>query len=66
MDNNIQMETIFGDGSEQQSGLFGKLLNAGKRVLTGKVFSRHLLTKTTARGKVSFASPYPGQILPLT
>jgi uncharacterized protein (AIM24 family) len=25
MDNNIQMETIFGDGSEQQSGLFGKL-----------------------------------------
>jgi hypothetical protein len=27
------METIFGDGSEQQSGLFGKLLNAGKRVL---------------------------------
>ena len=30
MDNNIQMETIFGDGSEQQSGLFGKLLNAGK------------------------------------
>jgi uncharacterized protein (AIM24 family) len=44
------METIFGDGSEQQSGLFGKLLNAGKRVLTGEnLFMTHLLTKTTAR-----------------
>jgi hypothetical protein len=30
MDNNIQMETIFGDGSEQKSGIFGQLLNAGK------------------------------------
>lgn len=37
MENNIQMETIFGDGSQQQgSGLFDKLLNAGKRVLTGE------------------------------
>ena len=38
MENNIQMETIFGDGSAQSGsgGLFGKLLNAGKRVLTGE------------------------------
>lgn len=39
MDSDIQMETIFGDGSQQQStGLMGKLLSAGKRLLTGKVY----------------------------
>jgi uncharacterized protein (AIM24 family) len=37
MDNGIKMETIFGDGSQQQSGLFDKLLSAGKRVLTGEI-----------------------------
>jgi uncharacterized protein (AIM24 family) len=37
MDNDIQMQTIFGDGSQQQgSGIFGKLLSAGKRLLTGE------------------------------
>jgi uncharacterized protein (AIM24 family) len=36
MDNSIQMETIFGDGSKQTGGLLGKLMNAGKRVLTGE------------------------------
>jgi uncharacterized protein (TIGR00266 family) len=66
MDNNIQMETIFGDGSEQQSGLFGKLLNAGKRVLTGEsLFMTAFINQNNTKGKVSFASPYPGQILPI-
>jgi uncharacterized protein (TIGR00266 family) len=66
MDNNIQMETIFGDGSEQQSGLFGKLLNAGKRVLTGEsLFMTAFINQNNSKGKVSFASPYPGQILPI-
>ena len=37
MDDGIQMETVFGDGSKQQSGgLLGKLMSAGKRVLTGE------------------------------
>jgi uncharacterized protein (TIGR00266 family) len=66
MDNNIQMETIFGDGSEQQSGLFGKLLSAGKRVLTGEsLFMTAFLNQNNGKAKVSFASPYPGQILPI-
>lgn len=66
MDNNIQMETIFGDGSEQQSGLFGKLLNAGKRVLTGEsLFMTAFINQNNTKGKVSFASPYPGKILPI-
>ncbi|MFQ3173473.1 MAG: hypothetical protein ACI9WT_001329 [Flavobacterium sp.] len=66
MDNNIQMETIFGDGSEQQSGIFGKLLNAGKRVLTGEsLFMTAFINQNNTKSKVSFAAPYPGKILPI-
>ena|SRR5258705_7277345 len=68
MENNIQMETIFGDGSEQQSGsgLFGKLLNAGKRVLTGEsLFMTAFLNQGSTKSKVSFASPYPGKFFRL-
>lgn len=66
MDNNIHMETIFGDGSEQKSGIFGQLLNAGKRVLTGEsLFMTAFINQANSKGKVSFASPYPGKILPI-
>ena len=66
MDNNIQMETIFGDGSEQQSGLFGKLVSAGKRVLTGEsLFMTAFLNQNNTKSKVSFAAPYPGKIIPI-
>lgn len=68
MDDGIQMSTIFGDGStnNQNSGILGKLLSAGKRVLTGE--SLFMTTYTnTGHGKrhVSFAAPYPGKIIPL-
>jgi uncharacterized protein (AIM24 family) len=36
MDDGVEMETIFGDGSQQQSGLLGALVGAGKRLLTGE------------------------------
>ena len=37
MEDGIQMETIFGDGSQQSSsGFMGTLLGAGKRLLTGE------------------------------
>ena len=66
MDNNIQMETIFGDGSAQQSGLFGKLMSAGKRVLTGEsLFMTAFLNQNNTKSKVSFAAPYPGKIIPI-
>ncbi|RTY78265.1 TIGR00266 family protein [Flavobacterium sp. LS1P28] len=66
MDNNIQMETIFGDGSGQENGLFGKLLSAGKRVLTGEsLFMTAFINQNTIKSKVSFASPYPGKIIPI-
>ena len=66
MDNNIQMETIFGDGSEQENGLLSKLLSDGKRVLTGEgLFMTAFINQNNTKSKVSFASPYPGKIIPI-
>ncbi|TDE31741.1 TIGR00266 family protein [Flavobacterium ranwuense] len=66
MDNNIQMETIFGDGSGQENGLLDKLLSAGKRVLTGEsLFMTAFINQNNTKSKVSFASPYPGKIIPI-
>ena len=67
MEDGIKMETIFGDGSqEQQSGIFGKLLSAGKRVLTGEsLFMTAYQNQGFGKRKVSFASPYPGKIVPI-
>ncbi|WML44049.1 TIGR00266 family protein [Neobacillus sp. PS3-40] len=66
MEDDIHMETIFGDGSGSGSGLMGKLFSAGKRVLTGESL---FMTTFTNQGKgirrVSFASPYPGKIIPM-
>ena len=66
MEDGIQMETLFGDGSKQEGGLLGKLLNAGKRVLVGENLFMTAFTNTTGGIKtVSFASPYPGKIIPI-
>jgi len=67
MDDGIQMQTIFGDGSAQQTGgIFGKLLSAGKRVLTGEsLFMTDFTNVGSGKKRVSFASPYPGKIIPL-
>lgn len=66
MENGIKMETIFGDGSGEQTGLFGKLLSAGKRVLTGEsLFMTAYMNQDGGKRKVSFASPYPGKIVPI-
>jgi uncharacterized protein (TIGR00266 family) len=67
MDDGVQMQTIFGDGSQQQGGgLFGKLMNAGKRLLTGEgLFMTTFTNIGQGKKQVSFASPYPGKIIPL-
>ncbi|MHA8067124.1 TIGR00266 family protein [Aquirufa sp. ROCK2-A2] len=66
MEDGIKMETIFGDGSTQQSGFLGSLLNAGKRVLTGEsLFMTAFQNQGYGKKKVSFASPYPGKIIPI-
>src|SRR5512132_3647581 len=57
MDDGIEMQTIFGDGSQQQSGFLGKLLSAGKRVLTGESLFMTAFTNTgNGKKKVSFAA----------
>lgn len=66
MDDNIQMETIFGDGSKANQGFLGKLMSAGKRMLTGESLFMTAFTNTgNGKRRVSFASPYPGKIIPL-
>ncbi|MEO0902794.1 MAG: TIGR00266 family protein, partial [Bacteroidota bacterium] len=66
MDTDIQMDTIFGDGSNQDSGVLGKLFSAGKRLLTGEsLFMTAFLNVGSGKKQVSFASPYPGKIVPI-
>lgn len=66
MDEGIKMETIFGDGSNQNQGVMGKLFSAGKRLLTGEsLFMTAYLNHYHGKRKVSFASPYPGKIVPI-
>ena len=66
MESDIQMETIFGDGSKQQTGFMSKLFSAGKRLLTGESLFMTAYTHTgTGKRKVTFASPYPGKIVPM-
>jgi uncharacterized protein (TIGR00266 family) len=66
MEEDIEMKTIFGDGSNQNDGLWGKLMGAGKRVLTGeKLFMTTFTYHGQSKAKVSFASPYPGKVIPL-
>lgn len=68
MDDGIQMQTIFGDGSAQQqsSGFLGKLMSAGKRVLTGEsLFMTTFTNIGNGKKKVSFAAPYTGKIIPM-
>src|ERR671912_1595183 len=66
MDDGIEMETIFGDGSQQQGGFMGALMGAGKRLLTGEsLFMTVFLNRTGQRRKVAFGAPYPGKIIPV-
>ncbi len=65
MEDGIQMDTIFGDGSAQQSGIMGKLLGAGKRLITGEsLFTTVYTNKAQGKKKVAFAAPYTGKIIP--
>ena len=66
MEDGIEMETIFGDGSSQNSGFLGALMGAGKRLLTGEsLFMTVFQNRRAGRSKVAFGAPYPGKIIPL-
>jgi uncharacterized protein (TIGR00266 family) len=66
MEDEIQMETIFGDGSASQGGLMGKLMGAGKRLITGEsMFTTVFMNAGRSKRKVAFGAAYPGRIIPM-
>jgi uncharacterized protein (TIGR00266 family) len=66
MQDGIEMETIFGDGSASQSGFMGKLMGAGKRLLTGEsLFTTMYANQADGKRRVAFSAPYPGKIIPV-
>jgi uncharacterized protein (TIGR00266 family) len=66
MEDGISFEARMGDGSEASGGLFGKLIGAGKRVLTGEsIFMTHFTNQGSGKKNVAFAAPYPGKIIPV-
>jgi uncharacterized protein (TIGR00266 family) len=64
MQDGIRMATTL-DATGQGSGLFGKLMSAGKRMITGESFFITMFANEAAqRRDVAFAAPFPGKILP--
>lgn len=65
MEDGIEMDTVIGDGSEQHSGVFGRLLGAGKRLITGEsLFTTVYVNEGKGRKKLAFVAPYTGRIIP--
>ena len=66
MEDGISFKAKMGDGSEPNKGFFGKLLDVGKRALTGEsIFMTHFTNEGHAKAKTAFAAPYPGKIIPV-
>jgi len=66
MEQDITFDTRMGDGSNPEQGLMGKLFSAGKRMLTGEsLFTTHFTNSGTAKQRVGFSAPYPGNVLAL-
>ena len=64
MQDGVEMDTVFGDGSAQQGGFFGKLLGAGKRLVTGEsLFTTVFHNEARVKRRIAFAAPYPGKII---
>ncbi len=64
MEDGIEMETIFGDGSQQNSGFLGALMGAGKRLITGEsLFMTVFQNRGAGKKCVAFGAPYPGKII---
>jgi len=66
MKEGIDFITKMGDGSEPEKGLFGKLLSAAARKITGEsIFITHFTHQGMGKSHVAFAAPYPGTIVPV-
>jgi hypothetical protein len=66
MEDGIEVQTVFGDGAQQQGGILNTLLGAGKRLLVGEsLFMTVFHNRGNGKKKVAFAAPYPGKIIPI-
>ncbi len=66
MDRGIRFEAKMGDGSQPDKGIFGKLLDVGKRAITGEsIFLTHFTNEANGKKEVAFAAPYPGKVIPI-
>jgi uncharacterized protein (TIGR00266 family) len=66
MQDGIEMDTIFGDGSNQNKGILGSLFGAGKRVLTGEsIFMTVFHNQVNVKRVIAFGAPIPGKIVPM-
>ena len=66
MEDDIVYEAKMGDGSNEDAGLMGKLLSAGKRAISGEsLFLTHFTNTSNHKRRVAFAAPYPGHIIPI-
>ncbi len=66
MEDGIAFEARMGDGSQPNQDMMGKLLDMGKRALTGEsLFLTHFTNRAAGKKRVAFAAPYPGKIIPL-
>jgi len=65
MQDDVRMMTTL-DANNRGGGLLGKLMGAGKRILTGESFFITLFVNEGGKRRdVAFAAPYPGKILPV-
>ena len=65
-DASVEMTTVFGSGAGQEGGFMGKLLSAGKRLVTGESLFTTVFTHTgSGKARVAFGAPIPGAILPI-
>ncbi|HIG61909.1 MAG TPA: TIGR00266 family protein [Gammaproteobacteria bacterium] len=66
MEDGITFEAKMGDGSKPDQGLMGKLLDVGKRAVTGEaLFMTHFTNAGYGKKRAAFSAPYPGKIIPL-
>jgi uncharacterized protein (TIGR00266 family) len=66
MEGGVEMETVFGDGSQSNAGFLGMLAGGVKRLLSGEgLFMTVFQNRGTSRCKVAFGAPYPGKIIPI-
>ena len=66
MEDAIEVQTVFGDGAQQQGGIWNTLVGAGKRLLVGEsLFMTVFHNNGSGKRKVAFAAPYPGKIVPI-